>query len=51
MLETIKKILAKENIKYNSIEKSTSGFTNEVYFIDDKYVVKIVECNYVMNEE
>ncbi len=42
MLETIKKILAKENIKYNSIEKSTSGFTNEVYFIDDKYVVKIV---------
>lgn len=42
MIETIKKILRKENIAYTKLAKSNSGFTNLVYFVDDKYVVKVV---------
>ena len=35
----INKILKKENIMPKNIAKSTSGFTNQVYFVDD-YVIK-----------
>ena len=38
----IEKILKKENIQYKNITKSTSGFTNEVFFVDDNFVIKIV---------
>ncbi len=41
MEQIVKKILEKENIPYNQIIKATSGFTNVVYFADDKFVVKI----------
>ncbi len=42
MIKLIEKILQKENIEYDNITKSTSGFTNEVYFVDEKLVIKIV---------
>lgn len=41
MEQVIKQILNNENIQYNKITKATSGFTNFVYFIDDKYVIKM----------
>ena len=37
----IKQILNKEGISYNQLIKATSGFTNLVYFVDDKLVVKL----------
>lgn len=40
MEEIVKKILEKENINYKSLKKSTSGFTNVVYFADD-VVIKL----------
>ena len=40
--EVIAKILEKEQIQYETITKSTSGFTNDVYFVDDKFVIKVV---------
>lgn len=43
--ELIKKILKQENIEFKNLEKSTSGFTNVVFFVDDDYVVKIVAQN------
>ena len=45
MEKLIKKILNKENIFFEKIIKSTSGFTNIVYFVDNNYVVKIVAPN------
>lgn len=42
MEKIIKEILNKENISYSSIKKATSGFTNLVYFVDDRLVIKIV---------
>lgn len=41
-METIKKILELEKINYTKIQKSDSGFTNFAYFIDNKYVVKVI---------
>lgn len=41
MENIINEILKKEKIKFGKITKSTSGFTNLVYFVDDKYVIKI----------
>ena len=41
MEELIKEILNKENIEFNKLRKATSGFTNFVYFIDDKFVIKM----------
>lgn len=41
MKEIVKKILEKENIKFNFITKAKSGFTNFVFFVDDKFVVKL----------
>ena len=41
-METIKKILELEKIDYTKIEKSESGFTNLAYFIDNKYVIKVI---------
>ena len=38
----IEKILKQEHIPYHTITKSTSGFTNQVFFVDDEYVVKVV---------
>ena len=43
MENIIRKILNKHNINYNLITKSKSGFSNNVYFIDDKYVIKITK--------
>ena len=40
LIDTINKILAREEIGYHYIEQSTSGFTSIVFFVDDKYVVK-----------
>lgn len=44
-IELIQKILKQENIKYDKLEKSTSGFTNVVFFVDENYVIKIVAEN------
>jgi len=38
---TIQRILSKENIKYKEIKKSSSGFSNLVYFVDHQFVLKI----------
>lgn len=43
MENIIKNILQHENIKYKNIEKSQSGFTNAVFLVDKKYVVKIIK--------
>ena len=45
MLNIIKEILQKENITYNTLTKSESGFSNLVYFVDDRYVIKVLEPN------
>lgn len=37
----IKEILNNENISFSKLTKSTSGFTNLVYFVDDEFVIKI----------
>jgi len=37
----VEQILEKEKIEYKTLKKSTSGFTNDVFFIDDRLVVKI----------
>lgn len=42
MEKFISKILNKEKIPYTKIQRSNSGFTNIVFFIDDKCVIKIV---------
>lgn len=42
MCDLIEKILQKENVNYKKIERSNSGFTNKVYFVDDEFVVKVV---------
>ena len=41
MEQIIKKILDIEKIEYKEIRKSSSGFTNDVFFVDDKYVIKL----------
>ena len=38
--DIIKEILKKCDISYSSLTKSKSGFTNNVYFIDNCYVIK-----------
>jgi len=43
MEKLIKDILEENNIEYNKIKKSSSGFTNIVYFVDDKYVIKLTD--------
>ena len=43
MENIVKQILDKENIEYSKITQSESGFTNCVYFADDKYVIKILK--------
>lgn len=45
MENLIKEILQKEKIRYENLEKSEAGFSNEVYFIDDKLVLKIAKEN------
>lgn len=45
MLEIIKQILEKEQIPYKKLTKSESGFSNLVYFIDELYVIKVLEPN------
>ncbi|XMB85834.1 aminoglycoside phosphotransferase family protein [Mycoplasmatota bacterium WC44] len=39
----VKEILELEGIKYSNITKSDSGFSNQVYFIDDLYVIKMMD--------
>lgn len=41
MENIIKEILYKENIPFEKITKATSGFTNLVYFVDEKFVIKM----------
>ncbi len=41
MEEILKEILEKENIKFTRFEKTKSGFTNLVYFVDNKFVIKL----------
>ena len=41
MEKIIKEILEKENIDCQEVTKATSGFTNLVYFLDDKFVLKM----------
>ena len=41
MVNIIKEILQKENMFFEKITKATSGFTNLVYFVDDKFVIKM----------
>ena len=36
MLFMVENILKKENISFSKIEKASSGFTNLVYYVDDK---------------
>ena len=43
MEEFIKRVLNFEKIKFNKILKSKSGFTNLVFFIDDRYVIKVTD--------
>lgn len=38
----VKEILVKENISFNKIIRTNSGFTNVAYFVDDKFVIKLV---------
>lgn len=45
MIEIVKEILQAESIKYYKLEKSESGFSNLVYFIDNRYVIKVLESN------
>lgn len=39
--KVVKNILHEAGIDYAAISKAESGFTNDVYFIDDKYVIKL----------
>lgn len=41
MEKIIQSILAKNMVGFNNIRKSDSGFTNIVYLVDDKYVIKV----------
>jgi|LGVF01.2.fsa_nt_gb serine/threonine protein kinase len=41
----IEKILNSHNVEFNNIEKVEIGFTNDVYFIDDKFVLKLLKPN------
>ena len=41
MNKLVEQILENEKIKYKKLKKSSSGFTNIVYFIDDNYVIKL----------
>ena len=47
MEQVIRKILNDNKIVYKKVERAKSGFTSLVYFVDDKFVVKISnEPNY-----
>lgn len=48
MNEVINKILKQEKINIRKIEKIKSGFTNQVYIINNKYILKI--CTNQKNE-
>lgn len=49
MKEEIEKIFIKYNLKKpKRVEKINIGFTNELYSIDDKYIIKI--CKNIENE-
>lgn len=43
MENLVKIILEKNKINFKQIKRSVSGFSNIVYFVDDKYVIKL--CN------
>lgn len=45
MIDVAKKILEKELITYENIKTSESGFSNLVFFVDDHYVIKILESS------
>ncbi len=43
MEEIVKRILNQNEIKFDLIKRAESGFSNVVYLIDDKYVVKFCD--------
>lgn len=45
MIEVVKDILKIEKIEYKNLTKSESGFSNLVYFVDDKLVIKVLDSN------
>lgn len=45
MDKLIEKILHLNEITYKKLTKSESGFSNLVFFVDDNYVIKILESN------
>ena len=45
MEDLIKKICTLNNIDCKVIEKSDSGFTNMVFFVNNEYVIKIVNAS------
>lgn len=44
-VDIVKRILKKENIEFKTLKQSTSGFTNVVFFVDEKYIIKICGKN------
>jgi aminoglycoside phosphotransferase (APT) family kinase protein len=45
MLDIAIDILKNEKIEFNKLSKSESGFSNLVFFVDDDYVLKLLEQN------
>ncbi len=41
--EVVLQILKKENILFSKINKSSSGFTNDVFLVDKSYVIKLTK--------
>lgn len=42
MEELIRKICGNCGLECHKIERSVSGFTNITHFVDDKYVIKVI---------
>ena len=43
MINLVSEILKKENISYTTLTKAPSGFTNQVYFVEQSFVIKITK--------
>ena len=46
----VEQILEKEKIEYKKLKKSAVGFTNDVFFIDDRLVIKITSDKETMKQ-
>ncbi len=42
-LEAVSQILKRENLTYNAIKRASSGFTNDVFLVDNNYVIKLTD--------